>query len=109
MQTGRVEPSATIINYNHSLAQNKGRALNSTRELVVSTSHCILLCLLVFPTLKLQADHNNGAAEGLTHVCGSGSHCISAATGPGAAMRDPALALMHSTISRFQLFKKTQG
>lgn len=56
----------------------------------------------------LQADHNNRAAEGLTRVCGPRSHCIPAVTGPGAALRDPALALMHS-IGRFQLFKKTQG
>ena len=70
---------------------------------------CILLCLPVFPTVKLQADHNNGAAEGLTRVCGPRSHCIPAATGPGATLKDPALALMHFTIGRFQLFLKTQG
>lgn len=111
MQMGRVEPSATIINYNHSLAHSKELGGHSTAHESSRSAppHCILLCLPAFPTVKLQADHNNGAAEGLTRVCGPGSRCIPAATGPGAALRDPALALMHSTISRFQLFKKTQG
>lgn len=117
MQMGRVEPSATITNYRlgggsqplTGLQQRAGRALNSTRELAVSTSPLHPPLPPVFPTVKLQADHNNGAAEGLTHVCGPGSHCFPAATGPGAALKDPALALMHFTIGRFQLFLKTQG
>ena len=91
---------------NHSLAHNKELGGHSTAQESSQSAprHCILLCLPVFPTVKLQADHNTGAAEGLTRVCGPGSHCIPAATGPGAALRDPALALMYSTIGRFQLF-----